>query len=426
MKWFSIILFFALVAQAAAQNNPAMAYNPDYVVLETHLFAKNDTNYSFLFKPNEESYNKKPFVWQFLDIRFDRSLAYDYHEILRTDKKRPLKPINFDKVDKLLVRYAVFYKDGKIVYVEPAELVVMEYIDYLEDEEPAYFEIFSVTDQKSLLMYWLDAKFIPGRNAVTYWEFFISEYENAPLQYISFCSLDYAEKLTNKNIWAGFTYKKPSFVYPKKIMDNAKLEIHEIVPLITDSILRAQYGSNEIENYDLLSFSDNFTLFFPFENKMGYKNLSHLICSGISREDFLFFEYSNSEFFHSQLNADQLREIIHNSSGIHRIDLELPPGMKKESTYIVFESFRILILNSEGHKYPVAIAPVSSNDDKPLFWLLFNEGFQKLLFGYEALIPGKSAISLGEYFEKMMFESKLISQESIHQDGWKEIFRKLK
>ncbi len=325
-----------------------------------------------------------------------------------------------------MVRYAVFYKDGEIAYVQPAELVVMEYIDYPEDEDPEYLEIFSVTDQKSLLMYWLDARFIPGRDAETYWEFFNSEYEKAPLQYSSFCSLDHAEKLTNKNIWAGFAYKNPSFDFPKKIIESAQLEIHEIVPFITDSILRTQYGSNKFEHNVLLNFHDNFTLFFPFENKNGYKNLSHLICSGISREDLVFYEYTDNAFFHSQLNADRLREMIKNASGLDRIDLELPPGIQKESTFIVFESFRILILNSEGQKYPVAIAPVSSKDKQPLFWLLFNEGFQQSLFGYEALIPGKSAISLGDYFKNILFESEVISTQGISHDDWKAIFQKLK
>ncbi len=63
MKWLAVILFLILAAKVPAQNNPALAYDPDYVVLETRLYDKNDSNYTFLFQPNEESFNKKPFVW---------------------------------------------------------------------------------------------------------------------------------------------------------------------------------------------------------------------------------------------------------------------------------------------------------------------------------------------------------------------------
>lgn len=415
--------------QINAQNNPVFAYNPDYVVFETRLFEKRDTAYTFLFEPNEESFNKKPFTWQFMDIRFDRKLAYDYHEIDRKDKKRILRPINYNRVDKILVRYAVFYKNNKVVYFQPAELVLMEYIDYLENEDPAYIEVFSVSDQKSLLMYWLDAKFIPGADALTYWEFFNQSFELAPLQFTSYSSLDYAEKITDKKFWEGFTAKNPPFDFPRKLSDEAEIEIKILVPNIDDSVLYNGLSKNALPK-EFLDFSfaekKNIPLFFPFENLSGYKNLSHLICSSVSQEDIAFYSFSKSEFFKQRLLPNRVREMIDGADALHRIDLDIPDGINKEKTFLVFSGFYFLVLKNDGVSYPIALAPIIKNGDNALFWILFNEAFQNTLFKYEAFIPGKSAVSFGDYFKNSMYNSDIVSTRCIKQVEWKEIYLKLK
>jgi hypothetical protein len=269
MKWTVFILILTFAGSINAQNNPAMAYGADYVVLEVHMAEKSSAEFAFLFETNEQSYNKKPFVQQFMDLAYDKSLAYDSWSINR--KKENMRPVNYNNVDIIELKYAVFYKNGEPVYHHLAGIEVDEFIDYDGVDNEYYQTIFSVSDQNSLLMYYLDSRFIPGKEKLTYWEFFNQVFEDdicIPSS-ISFLSLNETEKLCNRNVWEGFTDKNATFNLPKKISDQAKIEIKLIRPEIEDSIM---FNSHiEIQVFLLLRNIKTYLFFCLFQTWLGIK-----------------------------------------------------------------------------------------------------------------------------------------------------------
>ena len=431
MKWFVIILFLFLGAKVSAQNNPAMAYGADYVLIDVKVAARNDPNFSFLFEKNEESYNKKPFVQQLLDLAFDKSLTFDFWEIDR--KKEDLRPLNYNKLISIRLDFAVFYKNGVRVYHHIARIVLEEYIDYADDGGYVA-DIFSVSDQKSMLMYFLDSRFIPGRNALTYWEFFYQAYKDDIylMDYLSFMSLSEAEKLCNRNVWNGFQ-SEASFEYPKKLSEEAVFEVSLIKPEVEDSFMFELISRNRLhmdfmydEPFDFCSQYPNYSLFLPFYNLEGYKNLSYLICFALNNNDYLFYNWNEGVFFDRKLTSETLKLKLDSVDVMYHNDVEIHDVIDAQTVLEVFNGFYLLTLNQSGQKYPLAIAPASITEGKGLFWILFNQEFRNLLFKYEVYCPARKALSFGEYFQEQLYKGETISQKTANPDAWKELYSLLK
>jgi hypothetical protein len=369
-----------------------------------------------------------------MDLAYDKSLAYDSWSINR--KKENMRPVNYNNVDIIELKYAVFYKNGEPVYHHLAGIEVDEFIDYDGVDNEYYQTIFSVSDQNSLLMYYLDSRFIPGKEKLTYWEFFNQVFEDdicIPSS-ISFLSLNETEKLCNRNVWEGFTDKNATFNLPKKISDQAKIEIKLIRPEIEDSIMFNYMSMNYLfvdfpyrdSGFSFTEEYKNLSLFLPFSNMAGYKNLSYLICSELRNVDLAYFEWTEEKYFQNKFNAEEISKIIGDADVLYRNIIDVPHGLDMDSVFVVFPAFYLLTLSDEGNSYPLAIAPYSMERETALFSVVFNQAFRNILFKYEIYMPGHSAISFGEYFGKELYDAEIISSKNISQNEWKEILPKLK
>lgn len=456
MKVF-IGLFFIVLSSLifGQQNNHSAIFEPDYVYEETRVLNKSNSAFSSLFEPNNDADDKRPFFIQLMDVVYDTENRYFYYELSRKwGDSVYYKPFNARKVDILYAKYFVFYKNGEEISHHLSELTIFELIDYKDEIEPHYLNVFSLNDERGQLEYFLRLHNVPSKSDYSYWDFFNDNYSYSELFEKSFASLNYVETNSNLNVWDGLEYNTKRFKYPNRLSKDAEIRVEYVHNEVKNTQMASYLEENSI-NAGSTCFSNfmsqcknysNIPLFYPYSFVEEYSSIHFFIRDGARRENLDYYYFNDSLFFNKKMDCSLAEKLVLDTITRDTVYMDSLATIKAfgekfipKDTMEIYHvtknkeitSYFILTVKDGNITFPIAMAPITydlENGDhsNALFWVPIDENFQKLLYQSEAYSPGHAGISNGEYLFGQINIGDIVSSRKIDNAEWQEMLKELK